>query len=283
MSELLQCKVNFSFSRAWAILVKEFMQIKRDRLTFMMMAMIPFIQLILFGYAININPKHLPVTIISSDSSAFVNTYIDGLQNTGYFAIKHVTSSPKQAEKWMRQGDSLFTITIPPRFTRDIIRGQIPTVLLEEDGTEGMAISGASAAAQQLTQTVFDPLLQGSLHYLQAGKPPVSVISHMKYNPDNNSSYAIVPGLLGVVLVMTMVMITSLAITREMERGTMESLLATPCRPLEVIIGKISPYLIVGYVQIVIILFFSVLLFNLPVRGSIVTLMICALPLFFPN
>ena len=272
---------HFSLSRTLSILLKEFRQMRRDKLTFMMMAMIPLLQLILFGYAININPKNLPTTIISHDNSALVAHYVAGLQNTGYFHITNTTQSSSEAERAMREGRTLFTLTIPPNFTHDLIRGLHPSILLEADGTQGMAVSGASAAAAELSSVSLQPLLQGSLHYLQPKAEPFNLITHLNYNPDNISSYAIVPGLLGVVLVMTMVMITSLSITRESERGTMESLLATPCRPLEVIIGKITPYLIVGYVQISIILFFSVLLFQLPTQGHIGMLMICALPFIF--
>lgn len=271
---------HFSLRRTIAILTKEFTQIIRDRLTLMMIVMLPIVQLILFGYAININPKNLPTSLIANDNSPLVTQYISGLQNTGYFDIANTTNN-KHADQSMIEGKTLFTITIPPNFTKQVIRGEKPSLLLESDGTQGMAISSSSAAALQLTNTIWQPLLTGSLHYLQPQAPAFSVISHQKYNPDNISSFAIVPGLLGVILVMTMVMITSLSITREYERGTMESLLATPCHPLEVILGKITPYLLIGYVQISLILLLGVILFQIPTRGSIMTLFITALPFIF--
>lgn len=271
----------FSKSRTWAIFVKEFTQMSRDRLTFMMLAMMPLLQLVLFGYAININPKHLPTTLIVNDNSPFVSQLVVGLQNTDYFQITHLAKNTKQADRLMQEGRTLFTLTIPPHFTHDLIRGKQPSLLLESDGSQGMAVSGASAAASTMSLSILNTMLTGPLSYLKQTNTPFTLINHLKYNPDNISSYAIVPGLLGVVLVMTMVMITSLSITRETERGTMESLLATPSRPLEVIIGKISPYIIVGYLQISIILACSVLLFSLPTQGHIYILLLCALPFIF--
>lgn len=269
--------------RLWAVVIKEFIQMKRDKPTLGMIIGIPLIQVILFGYAINSDPKHLPTAILAGDQSAFTRSLIQGMQNSGYFKIVRVAKTEQQGERLLAVGDAQFLLTIPTNFTRDLIKGNRPKLLLEADATDPAATGNAIKAMNMLVQQVFQPLTQGSLNYLHTSPLPIELRVHAKYNPTGITQYNIVPGLIGVILTMTMVMITAVAITRENERGTMEYLLATPVQPIEVMIGKVTPYIIVGYIQICLILLFAYFLFNVPVQGSITLLLLSALPFIAGN
>lgn len=262
---------------------KEFIQMKRDRLTFAMLIMVPFIQLILFGFAINTNPKNLPTAILSNDNSLFTRTFLQGLKNTDYFRIDKEVSNERAAQQLIAKGNVLFVVSIPTNFTKRLIRGEQPHILVEMDATDPVATGSAASAVRILSQTIFDNALRGSLSFLAARPAPAGVIIHAKYNPENITQYNIVPGLLGVVLTMTMVLITSLAITREVERGTMENILATPLTPMEVMLGKIIPYIMVGYIQISLILFAAYFIFKVPIEGSLLFLYVCTLPFIAAN
>ncbi|ACJ21096.1 ABC transporter permease [Coxiella burnetii] len=273
----------FSWHRCVAVAFKEFVQMRRDRLTFAMIIGIPLIQLILFGFAINTNPKYLPTALVSADHSDFTRTFIRGVENTEYFRITAQPKTLKEADTLLAKSKVLFVINIPPDFTRNLIRGMHPQILIEADASDPVAAVNALAAIPTLETTIFNPLFKGNLNDLRSQPEPLNIVLHRKYNPENITQYNIVPGLLGVVLTMTMVLITSLAMTRERERGTGESLLATPVRPLEVMIGKITPYIIVGYLQVSIILVASRYLFDVPIEGSITLLLISALPFIAAN
>jgi ABC-2 type transport system permease protein len=273
----------FSMHRYFTMIWKEFIQMKRDRLTFAMLIGIPIIQLILFGYAINTNPKYLPTAVLSNDHSEFTRSFLQGLTNTEYFKIIRNVQTEQEARKLIATGEVLFVVTIPTDFTRNIIRNDHPSILIEMDATDPVATGSAIAAVNNLSQTVFETALTGSLDYLKSAPTPAKVLVHAKYNPENLTQYNVVPGLLGVVLTMTMVVITALAITRERERGTMENLLATPIQPLEVMLGKITPYIMVGYIQFTLILLAAHFLFAVPIQGSIVLLYFCALPFIAAN
>ena len=262
---------------------KEFIQMKRDRATFAMIIGIPLLQVILFGYAINSDPRHLNTALLVNDNSAFTRTFIKGMENSSYYHFIKQASSEQAAEQMLAKGDVQFILTIPTNFTHDLIRNQHPTLLLEADATDPSATSGAVAAIMQLAQTVFTNEFQGSLSYLKTIPPAVNVAVHAKYNPAAITQYNIVPGLVGVVLSMTMTMITGIAITRERERGTMEALLATPLQPIEVVLGKIIPYILVGYLQITLILLFAKFLFNVPILGNLLLLYIMSLPFVAAN
>jgi ABC-2 type transport system permease protein len=272
----------FSWSRLWAIILKEFTQMKRDRLTFAMIIGIPLIQLILFGYAINSDPKHLPTVVISADESNMTRALTVGLQNTDYFSILNNVKTAKAAEDLLSRGKIQFIFYIPQNFTEKLIRGHIPEVLVEADATDPSATSYAVSAIQGLTQSL-NKHFSGPLNYLRVQNSPVNFIIQAKYNPARITQYNIVPGLLGVVLTMTMVVITSLAITRERERGTMESLLAMPVRPLEVMLGKLIPYILVGYIQVFLILLAAKYLFTVPTDGSVLLLFFACLPFIAAN
>ena len=259
----------FNFRRFWAIVVKEFIQMRRDRLTFGMMVGIPLLQLILFGFAINMNPKHLPTAVLAADNSPFSRTLLWSLRNSDYFALTHVVGSEVELRGLLQRGEVQFGVTIPEDFSRRLLRGERPALLLEADATDPAATSYALSALGTLAATVFDRDLKGPPGRLRATPGPVEVRIHRLYNPDIVTQYNVVPGLLGVVLTMTMVIITALAITRERERGTMENLLSTPVRPGEVMIGKLIPYILVGYVQVTLILLAARFLFHVPMVGSV--------------
>jgi ABC-2 type transport system permease protein len=275
--------IQFSWQRMIAILRKEFFQMRRDRVSMGMVLIIPLIQLILFGYAINTNPKHLPAALLSSDNSAYTRTFVRALENTDYFRIIYQPTSMKAANKLLAQGKVLFVITIPSDFTSRFLRGHRPQISVEADATDSVAVSSALSALSGLSAHVFDRYLIGSVADLKEPRSQVDYNLHAKYNPEAITQYNIVPGLLGVVLTMTLVTVTCMAITRERERGTMESLLATPIRPLEVMIGKIVPYIIVGYIQTFLILFSGHFLFHIPIQGSLSLLLLASMPFIAAN
>jgi len=273
----------FSPQRLWAIIVKEFIQMKRDRITLGMLVIIPLMQLILFGYAINSNPKHLPTIVLNADHSYLSRTFLQGIRNTDYFNLMNSSVSEKEANHLMKIGKALFIINIPGGFSHDLIRGEHPTILITADATESMAAANAITAVNVLSGIVFDRDFAGSLAYLKTQPPSFNLQVHAKYNPEFITQYNIVPGLMGVVLTMTMVIITALAITREYERGTMENLLATPVRPIEVMLGKLIPYIIVGYVQALLIIAAAFYMFHVPINGSLILLFLAALPFIAAN
>jgi ABC-2 type transport system permease protein len=262
-------RTHFSPRRFWAVVVKEFIQMRRDRLTFGMMAGIPLLQLILFGFAINLNPKHLPTAVLAADSGPFVRSLVWALRNSDYFAVTRLAASEAELRGLLQRGEVQFGVSIPADFERRLRRGERPAVLVEADATDPAATGYALAALAALADTAFERDLQGLPESLRARPGPIEVRVHRLYNPDIITQYNVVPGLLGVVLTMTMVIITALAITRERERGTMENLLATPVRPAEVMLGKLTPYILVGYVQVGLILLAARFLFHVPMLGSV--------------
>ena len=262
----------FSWNRFIAVLVKEFVQMRRDRLTFAMMVGIPVIQLVLFGFAINTDPKALPTAVLAADNSVFARSFVRAVENSGYFRVVRQVSSEHEAERALAVGEVQFVLTIPENFARKLVRGERPVLLLEADAADPAATSNALTALINLNQTALARDLAGGLAHLRNGSPPFEVRVHRRYNPEGVTQYNIVPGLIGVVLTMTMIMMTALAMTRERERGTMENLLATPVRPGEVMAGKIIPYIIVGYGQVTIILLAAKLLFGVPIVGSLALL-----------
>ena len=259
----------FTFHRLWAMVLKEFIQMKRDRLTFGLMVGIPLMQLVLFGFAINSDPKHLPTALRIADHGPFARTLVAALRTSGYFNFVTEAATEAEARRLLRLGDVQFVINIPENFSRQLLRGERPTLLIEADATDPAATGPALAAVRAISDHMLDRDLVGPLARLRAKAGPIDFQIHAHYNPENITHYNVVPGLLGVVLTMTMVVITALAITRERERGTMENLLATPVRPFEVILGKIIPYIIVGYIQLTLILLAARLLFDVPMVGSL--------------
>ncbi|MEY4939707.1 MAG: hypothetical protein RIQ93_1442 [Verrucomicrobiota bacterium] len=243
---------------------------RRDRVTFGMMVGIPLMQLLLFGFAINSDPRHLPTAIRLGDQGPFARTLVAALRQSEYFSVTREAATEAEAARLLRRGEVQFVINIPEDFSRRLLRGEHPTVLIEADASDPAATGPAIAAARMLANSIFDRDLNGPLARLRGKPSPVDFRVHAQYNPENITQYNVVPGLMGVVLTMTMVVITALAITRERERGTMENLLATPVRPIEVMVGKIVPYIAVGYIQVTLILIASHLLFHVPMVGSLV-------------
>lgn len=268
----------FSLSRWLSIISKEFIQLKRDRPTFGMIVGIPIIQLALFGFAINNDPKHLPTALVSGDHSAFTRSFVTALHNSQYFQFEGDITNEKNAEEAIRRGDVLFVIHIPQDFTRKLLRGERPALLLEADATDPTAIGNAAAAASTLTNSVFKKDLSRAVPALNINAAaPYSIEVHRRYNPESITQYNIVPGLMGVILTMTMIMMTGLAITREYERGTMENLLAMPVSPFEVMSGKIVPYIIIGLIQTTIILLAARFVFHIPFLGDLFLLFLIVL------
>jgi len=267
----------FSFSRLVGIIVKEFTQMRRDRLTFAMMLGIPLLQLTLFGYAINSDPRHLPAAILQADRGPEGRTLLYAFKNSTYFDFTREVKTEKEGHDLLAQGQVQFVVNIPQNFSRDLLRGDKPELLVEADATDPAATGFALGALGPLMNGAFKNDFKGPLDFLNQTDSPIDLRVHSLYNPEINTQYNIVPGLMGVILTMTMIMITGLAITRERERGTMENLLSMPTRPSEVLIGKIVPYILVGYIQVAVILIAAYFLFHVPIHGSILLLLIVAL------
>ncbi len=256
-----------SWRRVWSVLRKEFVQLKRDRLTLAMLIGIPLIQLILFGYAINGDPKHLPTVIAASDNGPLSRSVIRAIENTGYFDIQAVVSEA-EAERRISEGLVQFAIVLPSDFSRKLLRGEHPVIAVYGDASDPSTSGGAISALNQLPAQALLTELRGPLAHLRSTQAPFELRVHRRYNPEGITAYNVVPGLMGVILVMTLVMMTAMAMTRERERGTLENLLATPVKPIEVMMGKILPYVVIGYVQVLMIYTASRVLFDVPMFGS---------------
>jgi ABC-2 type transport system permease protein len=267
----------FSFSRWWSVVRKEFLQLRRDRITFAMIVMIPIIQLALFGFAINSDPKHLTTALLINNHSEFTRTVVQGMKASDYFDIIGEVPSEQAAHAALARGDVQFVLNIPTDFSRRLLRGERPAMLLEADATDPSTTGNAVAAAIQLPQSVAQKDLYGALATFAGGAGPFDMQVHQLYNPEGITQYNIIPGLMGVILSLTLVMMTGLAITRERERGTMENLLATPVRPIEVMSGKMVPYILIGLIQSTIILLASRFVFHVPFEGSILAIYLSAL------
>ncbi len=267
----------FSWSRWLGIVGKEFIQLKRDRLTFGMIVGIPVVQLVLFGFAINSDPKHLPTAALIADRGEFSRSILAGLKNSNYFDYIGEAANEAESDRWLATGKVQFVVTIPADFSKRLVRGEHPALLLEADATDPAATGNAIAAVNQLAQTVLAHDLTGPLASLAGTPAAFEVRVHARYNPEAITQYNIVPGLMGVILTMTMVMMTGLAITRERERGTMENLLATPATVLEVMTGKIVPYVLIGLIQVTLVLTLAWLLFGVPIHGSLTVLYLSVL------
>ena len=260
--------MGLSFARMMAVLTKEFTQLVRDRLTYAMIIGVPVFQLLLFGYAINTDPKHLPTAVLVQDQGQFARSVVGSLQRSEYFSIDHVARSPAEMDALIERGAVQFAITIPGDFTRRVVRRDKPQILVEADASDPAATGSAVAALAALPNEALKNDLKGVLAPVSASAEPFEVVVQRRYNPESITSYNIVPGLVATILTMTLVMMTSLAMTRETERGTMETLLSTPLRPLEVMVGKLTPFVLVGIIQATIIISMAWLLFDVPMAGG---------------
>ena len=262
-----------ALARMVAIALKEVQQMLRDRLTFAMAVGVPILQLVLFGYAINTDPRGLPTAVVSQDTSPMARSLVAALQTSGYFRVVETGLSEARGDALLQGGDIQFLVVVPDDFGARIVRGEKPAVLIAADATDPSAGGNALAALSQLGSTALARDLRGALASRAPQAPPFEVRIQRRYNPEGLSRYNIVPGLVGTILTMTMVMLTALAMTRERERGTMENLLATPVRPIEVMVGKILPYVVLGYVQLGVILGAAFALFSVPMVGSVALLL----------
>jgi ABC-2 type transport system permease protein len=265
------------------MVVKEFIQMRRDRVTFAIMVGIPIIQLTLFGFAINTDPRHLPAAMIINDNGSMGRTVLYALRNSSYLEFVRQVKTETEGRQLLERGDVNFVINIPENFTRDLLRGDRPSILIEADATDPIAVGNALGAMGPLFTSALQNDIKGPLSFLAGAAGPIDLRVHSLYNPEAITQYNIVPGLMGVVLQMTMVIVTALAITREIESGTMENLLSMPTRPIEVLVGKIVPYILVGYIQVVLILSASHFLFHVPIVGSLFLLLAVALVFIIAN
>lgn len=273
----------FSWSRLVAVILKEFTQMTRDRLTFAMLAGIPVAQLVLFGYAINSDPKHLPTAIVNGDRGPVSRAIVATLQTSAYYTITMPDASEADANEALRLGSVQFAVHIPPQFEHDLVKGLRPVVFVNADATDPSAASNALAQLPTLIDRAVASTIGRTLPNLNHAQPSVQLRIHSAFNPEMDSKLNVVPGLMGVVLTMTLVIITALAMTRERERGTMENLLSTPVRPFEVLTGKIVPYVLVGYVQVALILIAARWMFNVPFIGDLWLLLACTLVFILAN
>ncbi len=273
----------FSMARLAAMLVKECTQMRRDRLTFGMMLGIPLMQLVLFGFVINADPKHLATAVVLADRGPQARTVLHAIRNSGYFDFMRLLENEVEAEEVLLGGEVQFVVNIPANFSRDLLRGERPALLVEADATDPAATGNALNTLRVLAENALDHDLKGPLAALGGTDGPIELRIHPRYNPEAITQYNIIPGLMGVILTMTMILITGLAITRERERGTMENLLSMPTRPLEVLIGKIIPYILIGYIQVAVILAAGYYLFGVPIAGSVSLLLIAAFVFIVAN
>jgi ABC-2 type transport system permease protein len=257
------------FRRMWAMVVKEFVQMRRDRMTFATMIFVPILQLTLFGYAINTDPKQLPTAVLTRDDGPLTRAVLAAMRNTDYFDFRWQVRDAAELDRLVRSGEAQFAVEIPASFERDVRRGDRPQVLVIADATDPVATGTAVSSLQGLIDSALRRELRGPDAAVTKSAAPFEITLQNRYNPEAITQYNIVPGLLGVVLTMTMMMFTALAVTREIERGTMESLLVMPIKPVEIMLGKIAPFVVVGFVQMTIILGAAHFLFGVPIMGSV--------------
>jgi ABC-2 type transport system permease protein len=251
--------------RVGAMLLKELIQLRRDRVTMMTMISIPLLQLMLFGYAINTTPRDLPTAVLLQESSDIGRSILAALRNTKYFKVTRQLHDEAELDEALASGAVLFAVEIPANFERALRRGDMPALLVAADATDPVATGSAVAALSQIVQTA----LVNDRWIPASGQPPFEIRNHERYNPAASTPLNVVPGLLGTILTLTMLIFTSLSVTREIERGTMESLLAMPITPFEIMIGKIAPYVMVGFVQAGLIVVAGVLMFGVPIVGNV--------------
>lgn len=273
---------SFSLARTAAIFIKELIQMRRDRMTLAMIFGVPILQLVLFGFAINNDPRHLPTVLKVEEHSRFSRAIAAAMENSGYFEITGVVTSDREGAAMLQDGSAAFVVTIPAGFSAALQRGERPQLLIEADATDPAAASNALSAFPQVALSGVRHELKGALARLDDGHEPFETVIHRKYNPEGLTRYNIVPGLVGTILTMTTILSTALSLTRESERGTMENLLAMPAQPAEIMASKILPYIGLGLLQVVVIMLAARFLFEVPMLGPL-AIMLAALLLFIAN
>ena len=272
-----------SFARIRAVFLKELVQMRRDRPTFAIMILVPIMQLTLFGFAIDTDPRHLPTAVELRDDGPLTRSLLASLRQSDYFRIVAQVSTDDEGERLMRAGEVAYLIVIPENFEREFVRGERPQILIAADATDPVAAAGPIAAANEIARRAFAPELEKLPRKLRGGAAPFEAVIHRQYNPAGETSMNIVPGLLGVILTMTMIMITAIALTREVERGTIEALLSTPVRASEIMIGKTTPYILVGAIQATIVLVAGRLIFHIPFVGHLAPFLAAIVLFIFTN
>ena len=258
------------FKRFWAMTVKEFIQMTRDRVTLATMIMIPVMQLFLFGFAINTTPHDLPTAVLMRENSDIGRSILAALKNTDFFEVQSVITRTEDMDSLLESGRALFVVEIPEGFERAVRRGETPALLVAADATDPVASSSALGALSGIVASALANDRQ--IEFSEPSRPAFSIVQHRRYNPAGSSTLNIVPGLLGTILTMTLLIFTALSVTREMERGTMENLLSMPIRPLEIMFGKITPYVLIGLIQALIIISAGILVFRVPILGDLPSL-----------
>lgn len=257
-----------ALTRIAAVMVKEFTQLRRDRITYAMILIMPLMQLLLFGYAINTDPRHLPAAVVSHDHGRIADALVATLERTSYVDVKHLPASEAEMDRLLRRGEISLALTIPSDFSQKVLKGDRAQVLAEVDATDPIAAGGVAAAVAAMPSNALKHELRG-VAAKTPGAPPFEVVIHRLYNPEGITAFNIVPGLLAIILSMTLVMMTAMAVTREVERGTMESLLSMPATAFEVMVGKLLPYVAVGILQTIVVLILARLLFSVPMAQSV--------------
>lgn len=272
-----------SLARIKAVFLKELVQMRRDRPTFAIMIMVPIMQLTLFGYAIDTDPRNLPTAVELRDDGPLTRSLLASMRQSEYFNIIAQVATDEEGESLLRSGAVSYLIVIPENFETEFVRGERPQILIAADASDPVAAAGPIAAANEIARRAFAPELERLPKKLRGGAPPFEAVIHRQYNPAGETSMNIVPGLLGIILTMTLIMITSIALTREVERGTIESLLSTPVRASEIMIGKTTPYIIVGIIQTAIVLIAARLIFHIPFIGDAAPFLLALLLFIFTN
>lgn len=270
-------------ARIKAVFLKELVQMRRDRPTFAIMIMVPIMQLTLFGFAIDTDPRNLPTVVELRDDGPLTRSFLASLRQSDYFKIVAQVSTDDEGENMLRSGEASFLIVIPENFERELVRGERPQILIAADATDPVAAAGPVGAANEIARRAFSPDLDHLPRKLRGGAPPYDIVVHRQYNPAGETSMNIVPGLLGIILTMTLIMITSIALTREVERGTIEALLSTPVRASEIMIGKTTPYIIVGFIQTSIVLVAARVIFHIPFIGEFPPFLLALFLFIFTN
>jgi ABC-2 type transport system permease protein len=250
--------------RTGAMLLKEFLQLRRDRVTLATMITIPLMQLLLFGYAINTMPRDLPTAVLLQENSDVGRVILKALENSRFFKVTRQVRDEAEFDQVLQSGAVLFGVEIPAEFERALRRGDGPALLVAADATDPVASGTALGALSQIVQTA----LVNEHAIPDSTAAPFEIRQHARYNPAQVSAFNIVPGLLGTILTLTMLIFTALSVTRETERGTMENLLSMPIDPLEIMLGKIAPYIVIGFLQATLIVAAAVFLFGVPMSGD---------------
>ncbi|WBF45204.1 ABC transporter permease [Serratia rubidaea] len=263
--------INFSLTRWLGVVIKEIHELRRDRVSFSMVFLTPLFQLIILGYAVNMDPRYVPAALLNYDSGHLSQVFISAAQNTQYFSLQPAASE-QEAKRAFVRGDVIFIVTIPADFSQKILRGEKPQLLIQSDAIDPIAGGNALSAIAQASKNMFQYDLPESLRGRE-GTENVELVVHRMFNPEGITQYNTIPGIIGSILSTTMILMTALAITRERESGAIENLLVSPVTGLEVIVGKITPYVLIGMFQSVMILLCAVYLFNIPLLGNVLLLL----------